>query len=95
MVTVWQNYANGPELVELGTITMDAIKDWRQELLDFQSKINKKYATNLCPAGSSNWFKDASKKIVWLKEKEDIVELRRRLHTFSDTVMLLSDVAQK
>ena len=95
VVAVWQNYANSPELEELGAITKDVIEHWRQDLLDFQSKINKKYATSLCEDGSGSWIKDTSKKVMWLKEKEDIIELRRKLHIFSDTIMLLSDAAQK
>lgn len=95
VVAVWQNYANSPELVELGATIQDAIKDWRQVLMDFRSQMNKKYSASLCATGSGNRLKDASKKVLWLREKEDIVELRRKLHVFSDSIMLLSDAAQK
>jgi len=95
VVAVWQNYEDSPELQELGTIIRDALKDWKDTLFEFQSKLDRKYRASLNLGGSGNWLKDASKKVVWLREKEDILELRRKLHTFSDTLLILSDAAQK
>jgi hypothetical protein len=89
VVALWQNYASCPELEELGTITRDAAKDWRDVLLEFQLKVDKKYGTNLYMGGSGNWRKDAVKKFMWVKEKEDVAELRRKLHTGSETIMML------
>lgn len=74
---------------ELGTTTTEAIKDWRDILLAFRLKVDKKYGTHLSAGGSGNWLKDASKKVMWLKEKEDVLELRRKLHMASDTLMML------
>lgn len=88
MVALWQNYENSPELEALGTTTKEAIKDWKDTLLAFRLKIDKKYGTNLCAGGSGNWLKDASKKVKWLTEKEDILELRRKLHSASDTLTM-------
>lgn len=95
VVAVWQNYTESEELKELGQITKDAVKDWRDTLFDFQSKLDKKYAASFASVATKNWHKDAFKKVVWLREKEDILELRRKLHTFSDTLLILSDAAQK
>ena len=89
MVALWQNYENSPELDELGRITRNTVNEWREILLAFRLKVDRKYGTTLCVAGSSNWFKDASKKVVWLKEKEDILELRRKLAFASDTITVL------
>jgi hypothetical protein len=89
VVALWQNYENSPELEALGKTTKETIKDWRGTLLAFRLKVNKKYGTSLCPGGSGNWLKDASKKVMWLKEKEDVLELRRRLQSDSDTLTLL------
>lgn len=90
MVALWQNYEDSPELKQLGTVTKDAVKDWGGTLLAFRRKVDKKYGTSLSAVGSGNWLKDASKKVVWLKEKEDILDLRRKLHSASDTIMMLT-----
>ena len=89
MVALWQNYENSPELDELGKITKNTVNEWRDILLAFRLKVDKKYGATLCLAGSGNWFKDASKKVVWLKEKDDILELRRKLGFASDTITVL------
>jgi len=57
--------------------------------------LDKKYAASLKPGRNKNWMKDASKKVVWMREKEDVLELRRKLYTFSDTLKILSNAAQK
>ena len=89
MVALWQNYEDSPELDELGKITRNTVNEWREILLAFRLKVDNKYGTTLCVAGSGNWFKDTSKKVVWLKEKEDILELRRKLGLASDTITVL------
>lgn len=73
----------------MGKTTKNAVQEWRDTLLAFRLKVDKKYGTSLSPGGSGNWIKDASKKVLWLKEKEDIVELRRKLRIASDTLMML------
>jgi hypothetical protein len=90
VVALWQNYEDSPELKQLGTITKDAVKYWGSILLAFRRKVDKKYCPSLSAGGSGNWLKDASKKVVWLKEKEDILDLRRKLHSASDTIMILT-----
>jgi hypothetical protein len=89
VVALWQNYENSPELEALGVTTKEAIKDWRDILLAFRLKVDKKYGTSFCTGGSGNWLRDASKKVVWLKEKEDILELRRKLDSASGTLTIL------
>lgn len=89
MVALWQNYENSPELEALGKTTKETIQGWRGTLLTFRLKVDKKYGTSLCAGGSGNWLKDASKNVMWLKEKEDVLELRRRLQSASDTLTLL------
>lgn len=86
---LWQNRETCPELEALVATTRDAVKDLRATLLAFRLKVDKKYGTSLCVAGSGKWLKDASKKVLWLKEKKDIVELRRMLHLASDTITVL------
>jgi hypothetical protein len=89
VVALWQNYENSPELEALGKTTKEAIEDWRDTLLAFRLKVDKKYGASLCTGGSGNWLKDASKKVAWLKEKEDVLELRRKLQSASDILTLL------
>ncbi len=89
MIALWQNYEDSPELSELGTATKNAVRGWRDTLLAFRLKVDKKYGTSLSLEGSGNWIKDTSKKVLWLKEKEDITELRRKLHVASDNLMIL------
>jgi hypothetical protein len=68
----------------------DAVKDWRDILLAFRVKVDKKYSKSLVGSGSGNWVKDASKKVIWLKEKEDILDLKRKLRLASDTITILT-----
>lgn len=89
MIALWQNYEESPELSELGTITKEIVNDWKDILLAFRLKVAKKYGDSLSSAGSGNWLKDAKHKVEWLKEKEDVLELRRKLHTASDTITML------
>ncbi|KAE9373748.1 hypothetical protein N431DRAFT_338810 [Stipitochalara longipes BDJ] len=84
IVALWQNY-DSPDVV-----TTDVTKDWLDTLRVFQEKIDKKYGRCLAGSGSGNWVKDASKKVLWLKEKEDILELRRKLSSASDTITMLT-----
>lgn len=93
-MAVWQNYDNSPELEELGKAVEDGVKQWRQELLDFQAKYYNKYDTSLGVAGSGNRLKNTLKKLVFLREKEEIQEMWRKLHTFSDILVHLSLAAQ-
>jgi hypothetical protein len=89
VVALWQNYEDSPELEVLATAAKEAIKDWRYILLTFRLKVEKKYGTSLSAGGSGNWLKDTSKKVRWLTEKEDVLELRRKLHLASDTLTML------
>jgi hypothetical protein len=50
--------------------------------------VDENYGTQLSAGGSANWLKDASKKVVWLKEKENVSELRKKLHMASDTLVM-------
>ena len=67
--------------------------EWRDILFAFRVKFEKKYGKSLGFGGSGNWVKDASKKILWLKEKDDIIELRRRISTASSAIQLLVSAA--
>jgi hypothetical protein len=53
-------------------------------------KVDKKYGPSLGLGGSGNWIKDAGKKIEWLKEKDDILDLRRKLGSASDSITMLT-----
>lgn len=88
-MALWQNYENSPALTEMGIITKDTVGEFRGELLAFRLKVDKRYGASLAAGGSGNWAKDAAKKVVWLKEKEDILELRRKLQMVSDTITIL------
>jgi len=59
-------------------------------LRGFQEKVNRKYGRSLGVSGSGNFAKDVSKKLLWLREKEDISEVRNKLSTASRTVTLLT-----
>lgn len=85
---MWQNHEDSPELLELGRTTEELIEGWRDELLVFRLKVDRKYLTSMSPGGSNNWAKGVSKKVLWLKEKEDI-DLMSRLQLASDTVSVL------
>ena len=95
MIALWQNYEDSPELEALGTATKEVIKDRRDILLAFRLKVDRKYGTSLCAGGSGNWLKNAAKKVAWMKEKEDILELRRKLHLASDTIGILVMAAMR
>jgi hypothetical protein len=90
VVALWQNYEDSPELTELGRITKESVEDTRGILVAFRVKFDKKYGVSLCPGGTGRWLKDASKKVIWLKEKDDIAALRRKLQTASDTITMLT-----
>jgi hypothetical protein len=88
-VTLWQNYEDSPALTEMGTITKDIVKEFRETLLAFRLKVDKRYGTSLAAGSSGNWAKDVAKKVGWLKEKGDILELRGKLQMASDTITIL------
>lgn len=71
------------------------MQNWRDTLLAFRVKFDKKYGPNLCAGGSGSWVGDASKRVGWLKEKDDILNLRRKLHTASETIMMLTLAAME
>jgi len=77
-------------LDHLGTITKNVTKDWRDTLLAFRGNVDRKYGTSFAGSGSGNWIRDASKKMIWLKEKKDILDLRRKLGSASDAITMLS-----
>jgi hypothetical protein len=89
VVALWQNYEGSLELDELGKVTKHAVKEWRGSLCEFRLRFEKKYGASLRPGGSGNWAKDASKKVLWLKEKDDIIELKRRINSASSMITLL------
>jgi len=84
IVALWQNY-DSPDV-----ITTDITKDWLDTLRAFQEKVGRKYGRCLADSASGNWVKDASKKVLWLKEKDDILELRRKLSSASETITMLT-----
>jgi hypothetical protein len=90
VVVLWQSYIDSPELHQLGIITKQVVEDCRKTLLAFRSRIDKKYCASLSLGGSGNRLKDAAKKVIWVKEKEDILELRRKLQVAGDTITMLS-----
>ncbi|KAF8857708.1 hypothetical protein BDZ45DRAFT_427644 [Acephala macrosclerotiorum] len=94
VVALWQNYEESSELRELGTMLRNAVKDWQDTLLAFRLKVDRMYGTSLSPGGCGNWLKDASKKVLWLKEKEDILELRRKLLMADKTINMLCRAAE-
>jgi 2'-5' RNA ligase len=89
VVALWQNYQDSPELSELGAITKETVKDWKGILLAFREKTEKKYGASLSSDGSGNWAKDVSKKIAWVTKKEEVLELRRKLQTAINMIMML------
>jgi hypothetical protein len=84
IVALWQNY-DSPDV-----ITTDVTKDWLDTLRAFQEKVNRKYGRYLAGSGSGSWVRDTSKKVLWLKEKEDILDLRRKLSSASETITILT-----
>lgn len=87
---MWQNYDSSPELEELGNFTKSAMNGWRKTLFEFQLKFEKRYGASFQVGGSGKWVKDASKKFLWLKEKDDVVvKLRRQIQSASDMITLL------
>ncbi len=65
------------------------MNEWKDTLEAFRKQVDRKYGATLCAGGSGSWIKDASKKISWTTEKEDILELRRKLQTGSDAITML------
>jgi hypothetical protein len=73
----------------MGIITKDIVKEFREMMLAFRLKVDKRYGASLGAGSSGNWAKDAAKKVGWLKEKEDILELRRKLQAANNTITIL------
>jgi hypothetical protein len=90
VVALWQNYESSSELDQLGKITKDTVRDWRAKISAFRAKVGKKYGTSFGVNGSGSWVKDTTKRVVWVKEKEDILDLRRNLAAASDTITTLT-----
>lgn len=95
VASLWQNYESSPELIELGDLTKNTVKDWKDTLLEFRLKFEKKYGTSLSPKGSGNWVKDTSKKVLWLTEKEDVLKMKEKLRTVSHTISMLAIAARE
>jgi hypothetical protein len=95
VLAVWQNYDLRSELEDLSALIRDTAKDWRDVLLEFQVKVNKRYGASLCAGGSQSRIKDTANKFRWLTEKEDIANLRSRLQSGSQTVTMLTVTAMK
>lgn len=89
MIALWQNYDDSLELEDLRRTTTTTVNEWRTVLLEFQTKISNRYGKSLCAQGSGSWLRDVSKKVLWLKEKDDIVDLKRKLHMASNTISTL------
>lgn len=89
VVALWQNYESSLELDELGKVTKKALKEWQDSLWEFRLKFEKKYGASLQPGGSGKWAKDASKKVLWLKERDDVIELRQKISSASGMITLL------
>ena len=92
-MALWQNYENCPELEELGEISQTAATDTIDLLTNFRDKINRKYGKSFHANGSGSRVKDAGKKMLWLTEKNDIAELRRKLRDMSQAIIMLTLVA--
>ncbi|CZR62688.1 uncharacterized protein PAC_12585 [Phialocephala subalpina] len=100
VVALWQNYDTSPEIDSFSTIIKDTIGDWREILFDFRTKIEKKYGRRLGLGeperrGAVKWLRDAPKKVSWLTEREDIVELRTKLQGASGTITMLAIAAME
>ena len=46
--------------------------------------------TPLAPSGSGNWFKDVGQKILCIKEKEEVAELKRKLESSTQKITFLT-----
>ena len=69
---------------------MSAIKQCQECLHSFSNNVAQTYDISLGVGSSSNWLKSTSKKILWLKEKEDIAELRNKLQVGSNAIMIFT-----
>lgn len=68
------------------------VENWQNELLGFRAKFEAKYSRSFDRPkymGIKEWLRDIPSKFYWLTEKEDIVELRRRLLSASSTIAKL------
>jgi len=88
VVALWQNYESSRELDELGEVTKNALEGWRDSLSEFRLKFEKKYGASLRHGGSGNWAKDTSKKFLWLKEKDEVEQLKQKIQSASDMITL-------
>lgn len=89
-MALWQNYEASPELLELCTTAKESINDCQDILKTFRDKVDQKYRISLAASGSGSWVRDAGKKFLWLKEKDDVLELKRRLHRSSESITMLA-----
>lgn len=92
-MALWQNYESSPKLELLRASTRAAVQDCRETLLRFKDNIEQKYGSSLGSYGAKHWVKDASKKLIWLREREDVESLRKQLETSSESIIMLTLVA--
>jgi hypothetical protein len=96
VIAIWQNYETAPQLADIYAKAMETVKDCHDLLNSFSTKIRQKYDISLGGKGdSSSWVKTATKKTLWLREKEDVAELRARLQTGSNAIMLFTLAAMR
>ncbi|CZR54355.1 uncharacterized protein PAC_04239 [Phialocephala subalpina] len=93
VVALWQDYESSPELDRPGAATKAAVQDCRETLLRFKDSIERKYGLSLDSSGPKHWVKDTSKKLFWMKEREDIEALRKKLQMSSESIIMPTLVA--
>lgn len=90
---VVQIYKASPELDALCAVTAEVVLDCQAAFNEFRDKFDRKYGSTLGADGAAGRFKTAGKKIMWLKEKEDIFQLKSRLQTSCGSISVLLSTA--
>jgi len=84
-----QSHETSPEIMALCAVANEIARDSQVMLNAFREKVDRKYGSTLGVQNSPTKFKAAAKKIGWIREKEEIAELKAKLQASINSIALL------
>lgn len=91
-----QSYQATPEIVELCVLANEVAKDSQVTLNEFRKKVERKYGSMLGTQGPVDVMagvKAVGKKIGWVREREEVAELKTKLQAGVNSIALLISAA--
>ena len=65
------------------------VQQCQNHIIDFRTRVEKKYGISLRPGGSGNWIKDTAKKVMWgMLEKDALPKLRLQVNGYCNTLIM-------